>query len=114
MPHRSNSVPPQVSARQRQIACLLCRGFGHKHIARAVGITAKMVAVHRGNIVRKLGVRGLGALTVLAIRWGWLTEADMFPTPTVASLMPPDPTAMPDPCTHGTSSITAPPRARIS
>lgn len=105
MPYRSSAEPPEISSRQRRIACLLVQGFSHKYIARLLHISIKAVEANRAKIIRVIGVRGLGAMAVLAIRWGWIEEGDLFPAPKPEAPKPPD--AIPRP--GGGFPILAPP-----
>jgi DNA-binding NarL/FixJ family response regulator len=66
---------PHLSARLRQVARLVACGQASKQIARRLGIRVKTVEAHRGRIAAVLGDQdaGIAALTLLAVRAGWVT-----------------------------------------
>jgi RNA polymerase sigma factor (sigma-70 family) len=51
-----------LSARQREVAVLVCKGYLNKQIASELGISEKTVKVHRGRAMIKLRVRSVPAL----------------------------------------------------
>jgi len=64
-----------LSAREREILQLLAEGRSTKQIAVHLCISVKTVETHRRQIMTKLGVRSIAALTKYAIREG-LTSLD--------------------------------------
>lgn len=59
-----------LSIRERQVLVLLAQGLHAPEIGQQLGIAPSTVEVHRRNIMRKLGVRGIAELTRYAIREG--------------------------------------------
>jgi DNA-binding CsgD family transcriptional regulator len=59
VPLREATVPAGavLTARERQVAALLCQGFSNAEIARALWIEESTAKVHVLHILRKLGVR---------------------------------------------------------
>jgi FixJ family two-component response regulator len=56
-----------LSQREREILELVVAGKTSKEIARALGISAKTVDVHRGNVMRKVGASSVAELVRLAV-----------------------------------------------
>jgi DNA-binding NarL/FixJ family response regulator len=65
----------QLAAREREIVQLLAEGKTSKEIAGLLNISVKTVETHRRNIMGKLKVHSIAALTKFAIREG-LTSAE--------------------------------------
>ena len=59
-----------LSKRERETLKLIAEGRAAEEIARAMNISVKTVAFHRGNIKRKLGLRTTSELTKHAIELG--------------------------------------------
>ena len=59
-----------LSAREREVLRLLSEGCRSPCIAERLGITLATVEVHRRNIMRKLGLHTVAALTRYALREG--------------------------------------------
>lgn len=59
-----------LSSREREVLILLAQGLHSPKIGESLGISPATVEVHRRNIMRKLGVRGVAELTKYAIREG--------------------------------------------
>lgn len=62
--------PPQLTARERQIAQLFAEGHSTKSIAHMLFLSDKTIASHRENTFRKLGIRSIAELTRYAVREG--------------------------------------------
>jgi two-component system, NarL family, nitrate/nitrite response regulator NarL len=56
-----------LTARQRQIALLVCSGLSNKQLGEQLNLTEGTVKVHLHKIYRKLGVRNRAALSALAM-----------------------------------------------
>lgn len=68
----SHVPPAALTARQKEVALLLIQDLSCKQIASRLRLSEKMIQVHRDHLFRQLGVHGIGALTRLAILWGWV------------------------------------------
>jgi DNA-binding NarL/FixJ family response regulator len=73
-PERETGRRPQgkpliraLTARQRQIALLVCDGLSNKQLGQQLDLTEGTVKVHLHKIYRKLGVRNRTALSALAM-----------------------------------------------
>ncbi|MBP8810717.1 MAG: response regulator transcription factor [Kofleriaceae bacterium] len=78
----SPSLPPlpsqpvrSLSAREREVARLVAEGLTSKEIADRLGCAVKTVETHRKQVMDKLGVTSVAALTKWAVRMG-LTPAE--------------------------------------
>jgi two-component system NarL family response regulator len=72
------SVYDVLGAREREVLQLLAEGLTSSQIAARLYISISTVETHRRNIMRKLGVHSVAALTKYAIREG-LTDLDTGP-----------------------------------
>ncbi len=61
-------VFPKLSKREREVALLLVVGKTNGEIAQALDVSVKTIDTHRGNILKKLGLRNNVELTLFAIR----------------------------------------------
>ena len=70
--HAARPVMPaqRLGARERQVLGLITEGQRTPSIASRMGITVATVEVHRRNIMRKLGLHSVAALTKYALREG--------------------------------------------
>jgi len=59
-----------LTRRQREVLRLIGRGKSTKEIAQVLGVGIKTVETHRGRLMQALGLRGIGALTHFAVRYG--------------------------------------------
>ncbi len=73
---RDGSVGPEepLSPREQEVLKLIAEAFTNKQIAETLHVAEKTVESHRGNLLRKLGMRDRVELVRYAIRRG-LTEA---------------------------------------
>jgi DNA-binding CsgD family transcriptional regulator len=62
--------PTQLTPREREIVQLLSEGYSTQQIADRLHVSAKTVATHRENILHKLKLDGIAALTRYALREG--------------------------------------------
>lgn len=58
--HRPEGVPPELSAREREVLRLAARGLSTKEIAKELQISRRSVDAHFSNIYRKLDVVNRG------------------------------------------------------
>lgn len=66
----TKSEVPELSEREREVLALVVRGFLNKEIAEALNISINTVISHRRNIVERLGLRSVSALTIYAVTHG--------------------------------------------
>ncbi len=59
-----------LGAREREVIQLLAEGGSSKEIASKLGVSARTVETHRRNIMRKLDLHSVAALTKYAVREG--------------------------------------------
>ena len=59
-----------LSARQREILCLLAEGLGTRDIASSLSISVKTVETHRSQLMQKLGIHDVPGLVKFAVRHG--------------------------------------------
>lgn len=67
LPHEAGPAD-RLSAREREVLQLVAEGHTTKEIARALGISAKTVEVHRGSLMSKLDLHSVADLVRYAIR----------------------------------------------
>jgi DNA-binding NarL/FixJ family response regulator len=68
---RGDALPTTIlTPREEEVVKLIAEGDSAREIAKTLGISAKTVDRHRGNILQKLGLRDRLALTRYAIRAG--------------------------------------------
>lgn len=70
---RQNLVA-HLSTREREVLVQIARGATSKEIAQRLGISPRTVESHREAVGRKLGVRGVAALTRIAIDEGLVND----------------------------------------
>jgi DNA-binding NarL/FixJ family response regulator len=62
-----------LTARELEVLQLICEGKSNREIAAALDLSANTVAVHRANIMDRLGVHKAAELVVYAIQHGLVT-----------------------------------------
>jgi DNA-binding NarL/FixJ family response regulator len=60
----------QLSARELQVLRLVAMGKSNREIAAVLGVSANTVAVHRTNLMARLGVHKAAELVLIAVRKG--------------------------------------------
>jgi DNA-binding NarL/FixJ family response regulator len=60
----------QLSAREIQVLRLIALGRSNKEIAELLGVSANTVAVHRTNLMARLGVHKAAELVLIAVKKG--------------------------------------------
>lgn len=76
-PAASTAGWPGLTEREAEVASLLSRGYRSTEIGPLLGIDPKTVDTHRGNALKKLGLRDNAALIRYAIREGLVSvDAD--------------------------------------
>ena len=74
-PSKSSTTPWEaLTARERGILKLIAEGYKNKDIAEYLCISVKTVEKHRANLMQKLDLHSVSALTALAIEKGLVTK----------------------------------------
>jgi DNA-binding NarL/FixJ family response regulator len=79
-PKRGESPSDLVTCRERQVLTRIALGQSNKVIARDLGLSVKTVEKHRSNVMRKLTLHNTAAVTLFALRHGFI-EADATEVP---------------------------------
>ncbi len=68
------AVSPEtlVTSRERQVLTRIAQGHSNKIIARELGLSVKTVEKHRSNLMRKLTLHNAAAVTLFALRHGFI------------------------------------------
>lgn len=71
-PHDENSAtgPAILTPREREVIQLVAEGKTTKEVATALNLSVKTAETHRTNLMRKLGLHSVAALTLYAVRNG--------------------------------------------
>jgi len=69
----SAQIAPQLTKRELEVLKLTAEGNNTKEIAFALGVSVKMIEIHRMNVRRKLGLKSIAQLTTYAARIGLIT-----------------------------------------
>jgi DNA-binding NarL/FixJ family response regulator len=69
-------VREELGAREREVVQLIAEGYTSKEIGRSLHISVKTVESHRRNIMRKLEMHSVAALTKYAVRQGLTALGD--------------------------------------
>jgi DNA-binding NarL/FixJ family response regulator len=77
-----------LSPRQREVLRLIADGRSTREIAQLLRISVKTVEAHRGELMRRLGIRHVAGLTRYAVRVG-LVPPDLPAPPTPDAKAPP-------------------------
>ena len=78
---RTTSMPtprPEtlVTSREKQVLTRIAMGHANKIIARDLGLSVKTVEKHRSNLMRKLTLHNAAAVTLFALRHGFIEASD--------------------------------------
>lgn len=73
--HSATSVP--LSQREIEVLSLVVRGYINKEIADKLNLSLPTIVSHRKNIMAKLGVRSVSALTIYAVMHGYVDVNDI-------------------------------------
>ncbi len=63
-----------LTAREREILKLIAEGYRNKEIAKDLFISVKTIEKHRANLMNKLNVHNISALTALAVETGLVSK----------------------------------------
>jgi len=69
-PPGAGEASGELTVRQREVVQLVAEGHPVKEIAAILNITGKTVAFHKGNVMRRLGIRSTAELTKYALEHG--------------------------------------------
>lgn len=69
---RPPSVEGLVTGRERQVLTRIALGQSNKSIARELGLSVKTIEKHRANLMRKLTLHNTAAVTLFALRHGFI------------------------------------------
>ena len=61
-----------LSDRELEVMSLIVQGFINKEIAEKLNISLATVVTHRKNIMDKLGMKSVSALTIYAVTHGYV------------------------------------------
>ncbi len=61
---------PELTAREIEVANAIAHGIDRKEITKSMGISVKTYDTHRGHVLKKLGLKNVAQLTIMAIRRG--------------------------------------------
>lgn len=64
---RPNAPTERLSSREREVVAHLAQGLSSKEIARLLQLSPRTVEMHRGRLLRKLGVRSTAQLLALLV-----------------------------------------------
>ncbi len=59
-----------LTAREREVMELIVGGRTTKEISRLLGPSAKTIEIHRGRVMKKMGVESIARLVVFAVQYG--------------------------------------------
>lgn len=71
-PSQSRVSPEVLTHREREVLIYMAKGYTNKEIAARLNIGLTTVITHRRNLIEKLGIRSISALTVYAVTHGLL------------------------------------------
>jgi DNA-binding NarL/FixJ family response regulator len=70
---KKHSAWERVTQREREVLKLVAEGYTNKEIADFLNISVKTVEKHRANIMKKIGLHNVAALTYYAVQKGLVT-----------------------------------------
>lgn len=69
----AKQITPALTKRELEVLKLTAEGSNTKEIAYELGVSVKMIEIHRMNIRRKLGLKSIAQLTTYAARTGLIS-----------------------------------------
>lgn len=72
-PGSSHQIAPALTKREQEVLKLTAEGNNTKEIAFTLGVSIKMIEIHRMNIRKKLGLKSIAQLTTYAVRIGLIS-----------------------------------------
>ena len=73
----SGTQEKQLSAREIEVMSLIVKGLINKEIASRLNISLATVVTHRRNIMEKLGLKSVSALTIYAVTRGYVVISEI-------------------------------------
>ncbi len=73
LPGATDSGNPALTKRETEVLQLTAQGLNTKEIAFQLGVSIKMIEVHRMNLRKKLGFHSIAQLTTYALKKGLIT-----------------------------------------
>ncbi len=73
----SGTQERQLSTREIEVMTLIVKGHINKEIADRLNISLATVVTHRHNIMEKLGLKSVSALTIYAVTRGYISISDI-------------------------------------
>ena len=73
----SRAASPQLSARETEVLSLIVKGLINKEIADRLNLSLPTIVSHRKNLMAKLGLRSVSALTVYAVMHGYVDVGEI-------------------------------------
>ncbi len=78
-PKGAPSPESLVTFREKQVLTRIAMGHSNKLIARDLGLSVKTVEKHRSNLMRKLTLHNAAAVTLFALRHGFIEATGRDP-----------------------------------
>jgi DNA-binding NarL/FixJ family response regulator len=78
-PKRALPAEGLVTGRERQVLTRIALGQSNKSIARDLGLSVKTIEKHRANLMRKLTLHNTAAVTLFALRHGFIDAGAFDP-----------------------------------
>jgi DNA-binding NarL/FixJ family response regulator len=69
----AKQISPPLTKRELEVLKLTAEGNSTKEIAYKLGVSVKMIEIHRMNIKRKIGLNSIAQLTTYAVRTGLIS-----------------------------------------
>ena len=85
-PKRALTTEGLVTGRERQVLTRIALGQSNKSIARELGLSVKTIEKHRANLMRKLTLHNTAAVTLYALRHGFIDAGAFDPAATGAQM----------------------------
>jgi DNA-binding NarL/FixJ family response regulator len=77
-PRHQHSAPRTITGREREVLTRIALGESNKVIARSLDLSVKTIEKHRSNLMRKLQLHNVAAITMFAVRNGLAGVAAPF------------------------------------
>ena len=74
---QENTAAAQLSPREIEVLSLIVKGYINKEIADRLNLSLPTIVSHRKNLMAKLGVRSVSALTIYAVMHGYVDVSEI-------------------------------------